>query len=59
MEPARPVAPRAQEVDGELLSYVGEDRRKQNRRRGPLPTTLDTRKDGIERRRQGRISLKV
>jgi hypothetical protein len=39
--------------------YVGDDRRKKNRRRGALPTTLDTRKDGMERRKQGRISLKV
>jgi hypothetical protein len=39
--------------------YVGEDRRKKNRRSGALPTTLDTRKGGIDRRTKGRISLKV
>ena len=39
--------------------YVGDDRRKKNRRNCALPTILDTRKDGMERRKQGRISLKV
>jgi hypothetical protein len=41
------------------VAYVGEDRRKKNRRNGALPTTLDTRKGGIDRRTKGRISLKV
>jgi hypothetical protein len=38
---------------------VIDDRRKKDRRRGALPTTLDTRKGGIDRRTKGRISLKV
>jgi hypothetical protein len=41
------------------VAFVGEDRRKKDRRNGALPTTLDTRKGGIDRRTKGRISLKV
>jgi hypothetical protein len=39
--------------------YAGEERRKQERRRDERPTTLDTRKDGLDRRVAGRISVKV
>lgn len=39
--------------------YSGEERRKTERRQNAHPTTLDTRKSGPERRRDGRISLKV
>lgn len=39
--------------------YTGEDRRATNRRTSALPTMLDTRKSGLERRQAGRISLKV
>lgn len=39
--------------------YTGEDRRKNDRRKSALTTTLDTRKQGIDRRKTGRISLKV
>jgi hypothetical protein len=52
-EPTKPVHEKAP------VPYVGEDRRKKNRRSGALPTTLDTRKGGIDRRTKGRISLKV
>lgn len=41
------------------VPYTGDERRTMNRRRSALPTTLDTRKTGLERRRTGRISLKV
>jgi hypothetical protein len=54
-----PTEPEPAEGDGGQSPYMGDDRRKKNRRRGALPTTLDTRKDGMERRKQGRISLKV
>lgn len=40
-------------------SYDGEDRRQKDRRRSTMPTTLDTRKFGIDRRANSRISLKV
>jgi hypothetical protein len=40
-------------------TYTGEDRRGKDRRASALPTTLDTRKTGLDRRLAGRISLKV
>jgi hypothetical protein len=40
-------------------TYTGEDRRKNDRRKSALTTTLDTRKSGPDRRKAGRISLKV
>jgi hypothetical protein len=52
----QPTKPEHEEA---AVAYVGEDRRKKNRRNGALPTTLDTRKGGIDRRTKGRISLKV
>ena len=39
--------------------YTGEERRKVDRRLGQMPTTLDTRKGGLDRRVAGRISVKV
>jgi hypothetical protein len=39
--------------------YTGEDRRRKERRASTLPTTLDTRKSGPDRRLASRISLKV
>ena len=42
-----------------VMTYTGEDRRKNDRRKSALTTTLDTRKPGIDRRKAGRISLKV
>ena len=48
-----------QKVDSPPPLYTGEDRRKNSRRKSALTTTLDTRKSGIDRRKTGRISLKV
>jgi hypothetical protein len=39
--------------------YSGEERRKTDRRTSAFATTLDTRKSGPDRRKAGRISLKV
>lgn len=39
--------------------YAGGDRRHQNRRGSLQQTTLDTRKEGMDRRLQSRINLKV
>lgn len=57
-EPTQP-EPKKSVYEEAAIAYVGEERRKNNRRNGTLPTTLDTRKGGIDRRKKGRISLKV
>jgi hypothetical protein len=57
-EAVQPESPKSVYLEA-AIPYVGEDRRKNNRRSGILPTTLDTRKGGVDRRKKGRISLKV
>lgn len=59
-QPPLPRAARARTAAaGEENPYSGEERRKQERRQAARPTTLDTRKDGPDRRMAGRISVKV
>lgn len=59
-QPPLPRAARAwAATPGSEVPYSGEERRKQERRRADRPTTLDTRKDGPDRRVAGRISVKV
>lgn len=41
------------------FGYSGDERRRQDRRQSDHPTTLDTRKAGLDRRTAGRISLTV
>jgi hypothetical protein len=57
-EATRPEPPKSVHEEA-AAPYVGEERRRKNRRSDALPTTLDTRKGGIDRRTKGRISLKV
>lgn len=45
--------------DRVALDYAGEERRKRDRRDSALPTTLDTRKSGLDRRLAGRISITI
>jgi hypothetical protein len=49
----------AVEAEGNAVPYSGGDRRYKNRRHSSQTTTLDTRKEGMDRRKKGRISLKV
>lgn len=66
--PARDGQPQATEVhaykavqktDLPPPAYTGEERRKIDRRKASHATTLDTRNQGIDRRKNGRINLKV
>jgi hypothetical protein len=49
----------AQKAEAPPPPYTGDERRKNDRRKSAITTTLDTRKSGPDRRKNGRISVKV